>query len=439
MTKILATVGPVSEGKNLIKFLEKTDMVRLNMSHNTLSWHKKNIDKIKKKNKKKIILVDIPGVKPRTLNKSIIKIKKGQLLRFSYLNKGKEIIPLSNPLPKITNKPSFFSLSDGAFEFKFISLKKNILSGKSLQSFDLFSKKGLNIPNAIYNNSLQEKLYLKYLKKIKKLKIDCIGLSFIQDSKILKKLKKKYPMFLFVSKLENSLGYINRKDIIQNSDAIMIDRGDLSAEVGIANLSNFSEKIINDCKTFGKPSIIATENLNSLIKEKTPTKSDVINIDYYLSKKIDYIMLSDETATSNNWYNALDWINRYLGKKFKSNIIKDQLSIENLINDFNNQIIIVFSKKGYFYEKVFNKNFHKLFLFTENKNMIKKLSLRTDVHASLVKYPKKSLDNFFYQNIKNNLKNIFIKNKYAYLISLIFPRKNSRANSVSIIEKKDFI
>ena len=49
MTKILATVGPVSEGKNLIKFLEKTDMVRLNMSHNTLSWHKKNIDKIKKK------------------------------------------------------------------------------------------------------------------------------------------------------------------------------------------------------------------------------------------------------------------------------------------------------------------------------------------------------------------------------------------------------
>ena len=365
MTRILATIGPASEGKNLNKFLQKSDVVRLNMSHNSIDWHKKIINKIKKRDKKKTILVDIPGVKPRTLNSKILKIKKGQILKFVYSKiKSNDIILLSNPLPKLTKKPDFFSLSDGMFEFKFISLKKNTLTGKALQNFDLAPKKGLNIPLAVYNDSLQEKLYFKYLNKIKKFNIDCVGLSFIQNSKILKKLKEKFPKFLFISKLENSLGYINRKEIIHNSDAIMIDRGDLSAEVGITNLSSYSEKIIDDCKNLGKPTIIATENLNSLINEKTPTKSDVINIDYYLAKKVDYLMLSDETATSKNWLNALNWINKYLEKKFISNKINKVLSIRDLIKNFNNQTVIIFSKKGYFYEKVFNSNFKKLIFFS---------------------------------------------------------------------------
>ena len=101
MTKILATVGPVSSDKNLKFLLNKCDMVRLNMSHNTKEWHKRNINKIKKINNKKYILVDIPGAKPRTLNKNIIKIKKGQKVVFSYSIKNQKIIPISNPLPKI--------------------------------------------------------------------------------------------------------------------------------------------------------------------------------------------------------------------------------------------------------------------------------------------------------------------------------------------------
>ena len=75
MTRILATIGPASEGKNLNKFLQKSDVVRLNMSHNSIDLHKKIINKIKKRDKKKTILVDIPGVKPRTLNSKILKIK----------------------------------------------------------------------------------------------------------------------------------------------------------------------------------------------------------------------------------------------------------------------------------------------------------------------------------------------------------------------------
>ena len=82
MTKILATIGPVSEGKNLKYIVEKSEFIRLNLSHNSIAWHNKNINKIKKIDQNKLILVDIPGIKPRTLNSKNLKIKKGETVKF---------------------------------------------------------------------------------------------------------------------------------------------------------------------------------------------------------------------------------------------------------------------------------------------------------------------------------------------------------------------
>ena len=438
MTKILSTIGPISGHKNLNLLLNKSDFVRLNMSHNNFDWHKKMIDKVKALDKDKLILVDIPGVKPRTLNTHDLKISKGQKVSFSYLKKTKKNIQISNPLPKVELKPTSFSLSDGSYEFKFISLKNGTLTGISIQDFVLKPKKGLNIPMSKYNNLLQEKVYNSYLKKINKLKFDCVGLSFIQDIQILKKLRKKYPQKLFISKIENLLGYRNRKTIIKNSDAVMIDRGDLAAEVGLTNLTEYSDKIISDCNFFGKPIIIATENLNSLITGKIPSKSDVVNIDYYISKSTDFLMLSDETATSKNWLNTLNWLDAHLKKKIKNLKVTSALSIEDTLKNFKDQTLVVFSKKGYFYEKISSLKFRKLIFFTENEKLAKVIRLKKNFTSYVVKYPKKSIDIFLYKNIKKNLKNIFDRNINAYLINVIFPRKNSRANSISIIEKKDF-
>ncbi len=249
MTKILSTIGPVSSNKNIGFILKKSKIIRFNMSHNSYEWHKKNINIVKKSDPNKYILVDIPGAKPRTLNNKTIFIKKGQKVIFGYKSKIENVIPITNPLPKLHNKNiKFFSVSDGTFFFKFISLKKNLLKGISLQSFELKPKKGLNIPLSIYNDTFQSKIYLRFIKKISKLKYDCIGLSFVQTSKIIKSLKKKFKTKIFISKIENYLGYLNRDKIIEHSDAIMIDRGDLAAEVGDEKLTDYTENIISDCK-----------------------------------------------------------------------------------------------------------------------------------------------------------------------------------------------
>lgn len=440
MTKILATVGPISSDKNLKYLLERCEMVRLNMSHNSIEWHNKNINKIKKLDPKKYILVDIPGAKPRTLNIKPLRIKKGQKVIFGFNFISKKIIPISNPLPKLSkNKIKKFSISDGTYLFKFVSLKSKKLIGVSLQDFVLLPKKGLNIPYSIYDDNFQSNVYKKFIKKISGIQFDCIGLSFVQNSKIIRTLKKQNKSKIFVSKIENYLGYKNRKEIIDESDAIMIDRGDLAAEVGNEKLTEFTLNIINDCKKIGKPIIIATENLNSLISNLTPSKSDILNLDYFITKKVDYIMLSDETATSKNWKNTLRWLNYFLNLKIKENITSKITDISEIIKSLTDHVLIIFSKKGFFYHKFSADNYANLFLFTENKDLSKVANLKANVDTFFVRFPKKNLYKFLHRNIKRNIKTIFKNTNKALIINVSFPRKNSRANTVIFVNKKDFL
>jgi pyruvate kinase len=439
MTKILTTVGPISCNDNVKFCLKKSEILRFNMSHNSLDWHKKNISYVKKKNPLKYVLVDIPGAKPRTLNTKAIIIKKGQKVTFGFKTNKKNAILISNPLPlSFKKKTNTFTISDGVYSFKAISLSKNLLTGVSLQTFLLQPKKGLNIPYSVYDDKFQENIYKKFIKKIENFKHDCIGLSFVQSSKIIKSLKKLYPDKIFISKIENYMGYLNRKEIISESDAIMIDRGDLAAEVGNEKLTEYSENIINDCKFFGKPIIIATENFNSLIENLSPSKSDILNLDYYISKKVDYIMLSDETATSKNWKNTLTWLYKYLISKKRSIKKIQPLIFESLLNHLKDQVVVVFSKKGFILDKLNAQNIAKLVLFTEDKHLAKIYNLKDNAYSFYLKFPKISIDRFLYKNIHKNKNLIFNNNENAFLINVTFPRKKSRANTFTVLSKKDF-
>ena len=92
----------------------------------------------------------------------------------------------------------------------------------------------------------------------------------------------------------------------------MIDRGDLAAEIGVENLYESIIKIINVAKKYGKPVILATDNLISMKIRSNPTKSEVFALGFANDLNIDYIMLSDETATYSSWKKTLSWINIFL-------------------------------------------------------------------------------------------------------------------------------
>ena len=318
MTSIIPTIGPQLKNKNNLKYLFKfASCIRLNGSHNTLDWHKRISKKIKKINPKSIILFDIPGVKPRTANVFKVKIKKNEEIVFFYkikpkLSKSLKYIEITNPIPSLRNKKNF-SVNDGEFQFKFTKIRKNYFVGKSNSNIILLPKKGINIPNTIYDNNLQETKILNFIDNAINygIKFDSIGVSFVQNEKILKKIKIKYPKYLIVSKIENIEGVKNAEKIIKNSDGIMIDRGDLAAEIADHNLYKQINRISYLSKKYSKFLIMATHNLISMKTRMVPTKSEVFALGLSITI-CDQIMLSDETAVYKNWKNIIEWLNAFL-------------------------------------------------------------------------------------------------------------------------------
>ena len=317
--KILATIGPKSSSENSIKKISKyTNLFRINGSHNSIDWHVKISKRIKEICPESFILLDIPGLKPRTNNNEIIHIKKDQSVIFSYGNIKVDdsilSIKTTKPLPKIKKFPSEFSVSDGQFIFNHVKNSENLIQGISKTSFKLKPKKGLNIPNSYYDNILQEKLYLKFIKKAEKVQYDGIGLSFIQDGNIPLRIKSIYKNKILVSKIENLYGLNNVKEITKNSDLIMIDRGDLLAEIGSNKLYKSIHKISENAVNFNKPLIMATENLESMQTRLQPSKSEIIALEHSINLGTNIVMLSDETATSHLFLNTLEWLNNFLRK-----------------------------------------------------------------------------------------------------------------------------
>ena len=438
--KILPTIGPETIKTNNLKYiLKRTNIVRINSSHNSIAWHKKAISKIKKINSSCVILIDFPGVKPRTINYSDTKIKKNQIVTFSFKKTTKKsTILLSKPLPKIINK-RFFSLDDGKIIFKTVSFNKNYIKGRALNNCLIKPKKGLNIPNSIYDNKTQEKTYLKYFKIFEKTKIDAVGLSFIQNKNIISKLKKKYPNIIFVSKIENSEGLKNVEEISKYSDAIMIDRGDLSAEVGDENLYDGINKISIFCKKFGRPLIMATENLETFYKSNNPSRNDIVSLGFSKQINSDIIMLSEETALSPRWKKIFNWLKNFLkSKDINKNIISGDIfwKISDIIKDHT---LVIFSKKGLMFKEIFQNNINnKVYVFTDTKKTFNLATYyKNTVCIMTKKFDNKNIGKFYLTNIKKYKNQIFKYNDFAFLITISFPKKGTAANSLSLIERKN--
>ncbi len=452
MKKFIVTVGPSTEKSSSLKYiLKKTNLIRLNFSHNSIDWHEKIIKKIKLIKKDAIILIDIPGIKPRTLNDKPILIKKNQKVIFYFKKKPKNnkylSIPLSNIIPttKRINKSNFFSVDDGNFKFKTIMYKKDYIIGSSYEKFVLEKLKGINIVNSIYDSKLQEKKYLQSLKIISKLNVDAVGLSYIQNAKTINLVKKKYPKLLVVSKIENYEGILKVEEICKTSDIIMIDRGDLSAEVGEENLFESILEINKFSKKYSKPIIMATENLRSMVNRNTPDKSEIIALGMSKMLDVDSLMLSEETATSKNWKIIINWLLNYNKKtKLKNNIFFNADNFNNplfdKINSLKNTNVIIFLKKGYLISEIKKIDPSKeIFIFSDNQKLLNNLEFYSNIFTFKINLIDKKFSQIKMNSlIKKYKKYIFRKYNEVILIFTSFPIKGSKANTFSLLKKRNF-
>lgn len=306
-TKIVATLGPSSNTENKIKKLifAGVNVFRLNFSHGSHEDHLNTINIIRRiETKFKLqlgILADLQGPKFRIGKvEDNVKLKVNDLF---ILDKEKEIGSRKraylghNEIYKSIKIDSIILIDDGKIKLKVLSKKKDILKTKVLVGGNLSSNKGVNLPNLILDTKPITKKDRNDLTFILENEIDWIALSFVQkvdDVKYVKKIiKNKKPL---ISKIEKPSALNDLDQIIELSDGIMVARGDLGVELPPSNVPGIQKNIIMACRVLGKPVIVATQMLESMINTPVPTRAEASDVATAVFDGADAVMLSAETA-----------------------------------------------------------------------------------------------------------------------------------------------
>jgi len=324
-TKIIATIGPSSEDE---KILEKmvalgVDMVRLNFSHNTHAWHEgiiKIIRKIEKKVGKHIdIIADTQGPKMRlgNLPKQGVEIKNNQKIIID--TKAKEYLDNKIPLPSKlfcdgTKEGNVVYFDDGTLQVKITKKRGQIFDAIVIKGGILFSKKGVNNPNLEMKSSILSLKDKQDMELAVKSGADYIAISFLRNGTDITEARK----FLgnsrvkIIAKIERKEALKNLTEIIDAADAVMIARGDLGIETPLWELPVRQKEIIELVKQKEKPVIVATQMLDSMIRNPMPTRAEVSDVATAVFDRADAVMLSGETASGKYPLEAVSMMKKIL-------------------------------------------------------------------------------------------------------------------------------
>jgi pyruvate kinase len=319
-TKIIATIGPACESEEILKKIisEGMDVARLNFSHNTHEWHGEIIDRLRKisgeLNLPVAIMADLQGPRIRTMVESDIDIKTGEKIMVSDVQSIKNTkYEIQNTkyflldVPNITDGMEVGNeilIEDGTKKLKVIKKEDNFLETEVVNGGTIKNHKGVNLPDSdIKLGALTEK-DLKDLKFSLGKGVEFVAASFVKDAADLKELREKIKEFSpdngdsvkIVPKIERKEAIKNIDEIIDESDAVMVARGDLGIELPESEVVIYQKEIVTKCRQKNKPVIVATQMLESMIENPIPTRAEVSDISNAVIDHADFVMLSGESA-----------------------------------------------------------------------------------------------------------------------------------------------
>lgn len=373
-TKIVATIGPASQSLEVLKELLNSGMnvARVNMSHGDYDFHLNTIQNLRKASsetqKPVAILMDLQGPKIRVdkLPEPLILIS-GETWNIGInSDKGDNYIPtVYKNLVKDCELGNRVLFDDGLIEAEVIEKTDKTLTVKILTGGLLKSNKGINLPDS---NVSAPSLTTKDKQDLEwglSQDIDYIALSFVRNSDDILKVKeivkksKLNPELPIIAKIEKPEAITNIEEIIEAADGIMIARGDMAVEVGPHLVPSIQKKIITLCNKKGKPVITATQMLESMTTNTTPTRAEASDVANSVWDGSDALMLSGETASGSHPALAIKTMSKIIleaeklekkkknlpepGTSFTSNL---QLSAAILSENTKAKLIISISEKG---------------------------------------------------------------------------------------------
>jgi len=337
-TKIVATIGPASESeKNLEKMIKAgMNVARLNFSHGEYSWHRMAIKRIKKVSKNLGanvgILADLQGPHIRINVEKEVAVKKGKTV-FVYeigteskKTADAKIFIDKTKIIKGLNKGNKILIEDGLIKLKIIENKGKCLKTKVIDGGIIKNHKGVNIPGADLDIAIITKKDKRDLDFVLEHNIDFVALSFVKNGENIKKLrriikkkirnKKNLPQI--ISKIERREAIDNLDEILEESDAVMVARGDLGIEMDESRVIILQKEIISRSIKRLKPVIVATQMLGSMVDNPRPTRAEVSDVSNAVIDHADAVMLSGESATGKYPVESIEIMTRIIEKTEES-------------------------------------------------------------------------------------------------------------------------
>jgi len=433
-TKIIATVGPACDSFEQLLELVKAgvNVFRLNFSHGTHEDKKKIIDYIYQINRNHpyniAILADLQGPKLRVgdIEGGSLEIKEGDILTFTNekVIGTKQRIFLSYPnLHNDVKVGEKILIDDGRLEV----IVKEVCANHDVKvevctGGVLLPKKGVNLPDTKISLPALTEKDLEDLTFLLNEKIDWIALSFVRHPSDVSGLKKRIKdagrKIKVIAKIEMPGAIKNLRDIIVESDGIMIARGDLGVELPIEEVPLIQKDIIKKCLHRAKPVIVATQMMESMISLTKPNRSETTDVANAVIEGADAVMLSAETATGKYPRLVVETMTKIIMEVEKraydynrEEILKPQphspsflsdaicYNACKLAQDVNAKALIGMTQSGYTGFMLSSyRPASQLYVFTKEKTLVNQLSLSWGVRAFFYD-EEESLDDIFSDQI----------------------------------------
>lgn len=310
-TKIIATIGPATGNEKVLSNIIKAgvNVVRLNFSHSDHKMHGEMLSLVRSVSKKTklpvAVIQDLSGPKIRTGEHSgVIFLKRGSILVLTTKQCEGDASKLNvsyKNLPNEVKKGDFILLDDGKKRLQVISVSGSDIKCRVLAGGEILGRRGVNVPGvSLKMSSLTKKDKKDVVFGIKN-NVDFIALSFVRKASDIKQLKNIIAKagsdgIGIIAKIETQDAIKNIDEIIEQADGIMLARGDLAVEIPPEDVPALQKSIIRKCNTVGKPVIVATQMLESMIQTPVPTRAEVSDVANSILDGADAVMLSAETA-----------------------------------------------------------------------------------------------------------------------------------------------
>lgn len=415
-TKIVATMGPASAQKKVLKemIVKGVNVCRLNFSHGSHDDHKKTVDLIREIDQEletnTAILADLQGPKIRVgeMANNGVEIKNGDTFTFTtneIVGNEFEAYLSYSEFPNDVEKGEKILLDDGKLLLEVLETNnKDSVKTKVLHGGILSSNKGVNLPNTRVSLPCLTDKDLKDLEYALTLNVDWIGLSFVRSARDIIELRHiistKNSNAKIIAKIEKPEAVQDIVEIVKETDAIMVARGDLGVEIPMQNVPLLQKEIVKTCLAHAKPVIIATQMMESMISNVSPTRAEVNDVANAVMDGADAVMLSGETSVGKFPIHVIDAMGKIIDhveahsddiyhfervpEKNQKRFITDSICFNatRLANRVDAKAIVTMTHSGYTGFKISSQRPRaKIFVFSSNRSLLTSLSLVWGVEA----------------------------------------------------------